>query len=94
VDRNSFILCYEGGRWKEFIVAAGSRCIWNITAFRMLWMFYEKTEEYASLYFIANCCISQCRHDCLSRKNQEFFFLYWQGKMFLFTLDKMIVNLL
>jgi hypothetical protein len=54
------------GRWKEFIVAAGSRCIWNVTAFRMLWMFYEKTEEYASLYFIANCCISQCRHDCLT----------------------------
>jgi hypothetical protein len=41
----SFIFCYEGGRWREFIVAAAaaiSRCIWNVTALRMLWMFYEK----------------------------------------------------
>jgi len=22
----------------------------------------QKTGEYASLYFIANCCISRCRH--------------------------------
>ena len=36
---HSFVFCYEGGRWREFIVAAaaaGSRCIWNVTAFRML----------------------------------------------------------
>jgi hypothetical protein len=45
VDRDSFVLCYEGRRWREFIVAAaaaGSRCIWNVTAFRMLWMFSER----------------------------------------------------
>jgi len=32
MDRDSFIFCYEGGRWREFIIAAaaaGSRCMWN-----------------------------------------------------------------
>lgn len=41
-----------------------------------------KTEEHASLHFIANCSISQCRHNCLSRKNREFFPLYWRGRCF------------
>jgi Mg/Co/Ni transporter MgtE len=58
VDRYSFIFCYEGGRWREFIVAAGSGCIWNVTAFRILWMFYEKYKRLEIMHHFISLLIA------------------------------------
>lgn len=54
---HGFIFCCEVGRWRELIVAAaaGSRCIWNVTAFRMLWMFYESTKDWRTCITAFHC---------------------------------------
>jgi len=77
VDRYSFIFCYEGGRWRELIVAAGSRWIWNVTAFRMLWMFYEKYKRLENMHHCISLLIAVFlgADTWLSRKNHDFFLL-------------------
>ena len=98
VDRYSFIFCYEGGRWREFIVAPGRGCIWNATAFRMLWMFYERYKRLENMHHCISLLIAVffTADTWLFKQNKprSVFFLYWQGKMFLFTLYKMIVDML
>jgi hypothetical protein len=65
-----------GGRWREFIVpsaATGSRCIWNITAVRLPWTFYEKCKRLEKIYH----CISLLSADTslFKQENPRFFLL-------------------
>jgi hypothetical protein len=69
--------------------------IWNVNdtcAMKVLWELQETGKD-TSLYFIANCYISQFRHNGVSRRNQDFFSVM-AGEDVLHTLDKVIVNVL